>query len=268
MRREQIHKICLNHVLTSEIEYKPKDAKSWQFVAIDFSEGELEPDHFSLRFKTDDIAREFKQAIDNALAGTLSAPNGSANANDQTDTVSTATAEERKNIADLKLPGNFYDSNHIKCTGCRGCNSDDFIFSEVKGTNHVQVDDNPLPLVQPPKVETLNNDLSKDTKKTESNTSFSFASFGSENKGNGFSFGTNVNTTPNTPSSGMFFGNSNFKSPFTSTAAKEDANSSPIVFGQSNLFGSSVTKTPSAEAVKTTTSFSFNTSSVFGGSST
>lgn len=265
MRREQIHKICLNHMLTPEIEYKLKDSKSWQFTALDYSEGALEPDHFSLRFKTDDIAREFKTAVDAALAGKSVTLNG--DVSDQTDNISGATEEERKNIVNFKLPGNFYDSSgYTKCTGCRGCNPDEFIFSEVKGTNHLQVDDNPLPLIQPPKVETTHNDLSKDSKKSGQNTTFSFASFGSENKGNGFSFGSNANANT-TPSSGMFFGNSNFKSPFTATADQEGAKNSSSVFGQSNLFGGNVTKTPSAEPVKTTTSFSFNTSSVFGGNS-
>lgn len=77
MRREQILKICLNHALTSDIEYKKKDDKSWEFVVNDFSEGELEANVFSLRFKNKEIAEEFRTAIDNALSGssTEAAPN-------------------------------------------------------------------------------------------------------------------------------------------------------------------------------------------------
>lgn len=69
MRREQILKICLNHALTDEIEYKPKDDKSWHFVANDFSEGEVELMQFCLRFKTSEIAKAFKQAATDAVAG-------------------------------------------------------------------------------------------------------------------------------------------------------------------------------------------------------
>lgn len=69
MRREQILKICLNHALTPELEYKKKDEKSWEFVVNDFSEGELEANVFSLRFKNKEIADEFKEAIDKALSG-------------------------------------------------------------------------------------------------------------------------------------------------------------------------------------------------------
>lgn len=69
MRREQILKICLNHVLNDEVEYKVKDDKSWHFITNDFSEGEVELMQFCLRFKTPEIAVEFRQAVRDALAG-------------------------------------------------------------------------------------------------------------------------------------------------------------------------------------------------------
>lgn len=68
MRREQILKICLNHMLTDEIEYKSKDDKSWHFVAIDYSDGEIQPMQFCLRFKTKEIAQEFYAAATDAIA--------------------------------------------------------------------------------------------------------------------------------------------------------------------------------------------------------
>lgn len=264
MRREQIHKICLNHILTPDIEYTVKDAKSWQFVANDFSDGEYELDHFSVRFKTDDIAAGFKKAIDDILAGT-SSPVLNGSADDQTDTVSDVTSEERKMIKDLELPNNFFDYKaHTDCPGCRGCSSDEFVFPEVKDTNFGQVDDNPLPLVPPPKVEISHNDLSKDSKKTGQPTNFSFASFGAGNnsKSNGFSFGANSNTS-STQSTGMFFGSTNFKSSFSVDKENKDTTNSTPAFGQTNLFGGNVTKTPSAEPVKAAPSFSFNNSAVF-----
>jgi len=67
MRRDQVLKICLNHLLTKEIEYKKKDDKSWSFIANDFSEGVYEVITFCLRFKTSDIAIDFKAAIEDAL---------------------------------------------------------------------------------------------------------------------------------------------------------------------------------------------------------
>lgn len=260
MRREQIQKICLNHALTTEIEYTPKDAKSWQFVANDYTDGTLAAEHFCLRFKTDEIAKDFKKAIDDILANKTKV---NENAIDHTDTASHAniTSEEGQNIASLKLPGNFYDyKTHEDCAGCRGCASDDFVFAEVKDTNFGQIDDNPLPLNPPPKPDISHNDLSKDTKKTGQSNPFSFSSFGSAN--NSFTFSTTPNAN-NPQDTGMFFGNSNFKPAFGSGAEKKEANKP--AFGQTNMFGGNVTKTTSAEPVKSTPSFSFNTSSGFGG---
>lgn len=255
MRREQIHKICLNHALTDEVEYKLKDAKSWQFIANDFSEGEVELDNFSLRFKTDEIAKDFKRAVDDALAGKGPKLNGDCDQADASSNV--ATTEESKNITNLKLPGNFYDyKTRTECTGCRGCLSEDYEFSEVKDTNFGQIDDNPLPLVAPPKVDMTANDLSKDTKK--SGQPFPLTSHG--NEGNGFKFGTPSNTN-NVQSTGMFFGSSNFKSAFGTDSKKADDTNANNSFG---LFGANVTKTPSSEPVKSSPSFSFNSSNVFG----
>lgn len=67
MRREQVLKICLNHVLTPDIQYLPKDEKTWLFHAADFSEGEISRDQFCVRFKTAEIAQEFKKAVADAL---------------------------------------------------------------------------------------------------------------------------------------------------------------------------------------------------------
>lgn len=67
MRRDQVLKICLNHALTANIDYTKKEDKAWFFVAPDFSEGEVSYDNFCLRFKTAEIADEFKVAVDKAL---------------------------------------------------------------------------------------------------------------------------------------------------------------------------------------------------------
>lgn len=67
MRREQVLKICLNHVLTSDIGYRAKDDKTWLFCAPDFSEGEIVRQQFCLRFKNGEIAQDFKKAVTSAL---------------------------------------------------------------------------------------------------------------------------------------------------------------------------------------------------------
>lgn len=67
MRREQVLKLCLNHFLTPEIDYRKKDDKSFHFAVNDFSEEKLEALNLCVRFKTAEIATEFKNAIDRVL---------------------------------------------------------------------------------------------------------------------------------------------------------------------------------------------------------
>lgn len=66
MRREPILKLCLNHYLTPDITMTPKDDKSWMWYAPDFTDGEIKHENFCIRFKTSDIAKEFKIAIEAA----------------------------------------------------------------------------------------------------------------------------------------------------------------------------------------------------------
>lgn len=131
MRREQIFKICLNHALTSDINYRPKDEKSWIFAANDFSEGELSLQSFCLKFKTKEIALDFKNAIDNAREGMNNLlQNRQKTENKDTEDVQFITEtqsnpEEKKKATDLMLPENFYlYKDKDPCPGCRGCKDD------------------------------------------------------------------------------------------------------------------------------------------------
>lgn len=210
MRREQIHKICLNHVLAPEIEYKIKDGKSWQFVVSDFSEGVLETDNFCIRFKTDEIALDFKKAIDGALNGSLEPIQQNGDTSDLED--DGLTADEQKTLTDLKLPKDFFNyKKQDQCTGCRGCTSDDFAFSEVKDTNFGQSDDNPLSFAPPPPQKAAN-DLSKPNQ-----TSL---------------FSMQPNTANVAPPTGSIFGGNRFKT--ISAFGSGDASKSTFSFGQTN----------------------------------
>ncbi|KAI8430005.1 hypothetical protein MSG28_000452 [Choristoneura fumiferana] len=131
MRREQIFKICLNHALTSDINYNLKDEKNWIFAANDFSEGELSTQSFCLKFKTKEIALEFKNAIDKAREGMNTVvQNKQKVENKDTEDVQFITEtqsnpEEKKKAADLMLPENFYlYKDKDPCPGCRGCKDD------------------------------------------------------------------------------------------------------------------------------------------------
>lgn len=76
MRREQVLKICLNHILTNSIEYIKKDDRSWLFHAADYSEGEIAHEQYCLRFKTAEMAQEFKVAVNNAIQNSATSEQG------------------------------------------------------------------------------------------------------------------------------------------------------------------------------------------------
>lgn len=66
MRRDQVLKLCLNHFLNPELIFRVKDKKTWLWIASDYSEGRLQEEKFAIRFKDEEIAAQFKQAIDKA----------------------------------------------------------------------------------------------------------------------------------------------------------------------------------------------------------
>lgn len=262
MRREQILKICLNHVLDRDVEYKRKDDKSWHFVVNDFSEGELSLEQLCLRFKTEEIATEFRKAIDDALNGITSKQNGGSHHENDSQKVSLQSklsAEESKKINDLKLPANFFEyKNFENCSGCRGCNPEEFQFPEVKANNVCTLDENPLPLVFKP----INiSKVAEDVKPTANifssmNKSFGGVSqnsgsflFGSANWSGGdaakekgvapaatqsFIFGSS--TTPKLPSANIFGGNSVTTSSDSTATKTETPKTQSFSFGGSPMF--------------------------------
>ncbi|KPJ13679.1 E3 SUMO-protein ligase RanBP2 [Papilio machaon] len=81
MRREQIHKICANHIILPEMEIKPmmNETKAYFWVANDFAEETVIFEKFCIRFKTAEIAKlfydTFEKARQDAIASTKSTPN-------------------------------------------------------------------------------------------------------------------------------------------------------------------------------------------------
>ncbi|RVE50991.1 hypothetical protein evm_004400 [Chilo suppressalis] len=142
MRREQVLKICLNHELTAEITYTPKDDKTWLFAANDFSDGELSLQHFCLRFKNKETATEFKEAVDNARGEKtkdIKSDTIKKQDNDQEDVVFVneiqASTEDKQKAKELMLPENFFTYKMKEnCQGCRGCDLDDNAKSSVTTT--------------------------------------------------------------------------------------------------------------------------------------
>ncbi|VDI76133.1 E3 SUMO-protein ligase RanBP2 [Mytilus galloprovincialis] len=137
MRRAQIHKICLNHYLTQELELKPMpktDGKAWIWFALDFSDGEPAMQQLAVKFKNQEIANGFKKAFDDAKAkldssvATQESPVRRVDDSDiRTDGVEfvkeeKATKEQITMARKFFLPDHFYlYENKPSCPGCIGC---------------------------------------------------------------------------------------------------------------------------------------------------
>ncbi|GFQ79981.1 e3 SUMO-protein ligase RanBP2 [Trichonephila clavata] len=69
MRREQVLKVCANHYITADMEIYPlkNSDRAWTWVAQDFADEELRPEHFCIRFKTAELAAAFKAAFVKAI---------------------------------------------------------------------------------------------------------------------------------------------------------------------------------------------------------
>ena len=67
MRRDQVLKLCANHQITTEMSLQPNAGsdRSWVWSTnADFSEGECKTERLAVRFKNEDIARQFKEMFE------------------------------------------------------------------------------------------------------------------------------------------------------------------------------------------------------------
>ncbi|XP_048004497.1 E3 SUMO-protein ligase RanBP2-like [Leguminivora glycinivorella] len=168
MRREQVFKICLNHALTPDITYNLKDEKNWIFAANDFSEGELTVQRFCLKFKTKEIAMQFKDAVDKARDGKSNEIKQNQNipvkTDNETDDVefineTQSNSEEKKKALELMLPENFFlYKNKEPCRGCRGC-EDSKGSTQVPKSNTLSAFTAPATFSSPLKVPTEKNSV-------------------------------------------------------------------------------------------------------------
>ncbi|RVE58148.1 hypothetical protein OJAV_G00206390 [Oryzias javanicus] len=62
MRREQVLKVCANHWITTTMNLKPLAGsdKAWIWMANDFSDGDAKLEQLAVKFKTPELAEEFK----------------------------------------------------------------------------------------------------------------------------------------------------------------------------------------------------------------
>lgn len=66
MRREQVLKVCANHWITTTMNLKPLSGsdKAWMWLANDFSDGDANLEQLAAKFKTVELAQEFKQKFE------------------------------------------------------------------------------------------------------------------------------------------------------------------------------------------------------------
>ncbi|CAN9497895.1 unnamed protein product [Ophioblennius macclurei] len=66
MRREQVLKVCANHWITTTMNLKPLAGsdKAWIWMANDFSDGDANLEQLAAKFKSPELAEEFKQKFE------------------------------------------------------------------------------------------------------------------------------------------------------------------------------------------------------------
>ncbi|CAH1780692.1 unnamed protein product [Owenia fusiformis] len=126
MRREQVLKICANHKITQEMALSamPKNDKSWIWHAVDFSEGESVLEQFCIRFKTPELANEFKAAFEKGKKIMAAMPKSPMKPKEQplkvVDTVDMSKFKPSKDSWDCET---CYINNPGDRTQCPACNT-------------------------------------------------------------------------------------------------------------------------------------------------
>lgn len=66
MRREQVLKVCANHWITTTMNLKPLSGsdKAWIWMANDFSDGDAKLEQLAAKFKSPELAEEFKEKFE------------------------------------------------------------------------------------------------------------------------------------------------------------------------------------------------------------
>ena len=64
----QVLKVCCNHMVPTDLvlTHIAGDARTWSWAAPDFADEEMKVEKLGLRFKTSDIADQFKSVMEKA----------------------------------------------------------------------------------------------------------------------------------------------------------------------------------------------------------
>jgi len=266
MRRDQVLKVVVNHLLTPDIEFKGFEKvppyKCYTWSALNASDGPPVPEVLCVRFKTEEIATAFLEAAKKGKEIHLSkSEKSSSSADVQVVYVKEADTELAKKAEELKLPPNFYD--YLKkepCKGCPGC-EDDSDQPNPSASSEKSASATPKsspatttsttsvysPLA-PPKLNALSSNQTLTTTPKTTTTFGAAPVFGSSSTQGTFSFGLANATTTSTAAAPVF--GSSFPS-------------STPVFGFGNQTDNSTTAKKDSQISVTTTTDSSSTSSIF-----
>ena len=127
MRRDQVLKICANHQITIDMKLQPNAGsdRSWVWsTSADFSEQECKAEQLAVRFKSEDIAKQFKEKFEECQellknqtpVKTLQKEQAQEEVKD--DLVTKFKAAEGSWECDICMVRN--DSDKVECAACGG----------------------------------------------------------------------------------------------------------------------------------------------------
>lgn len=66
LRREQVHKVVCNFLITPDVEFKPLSTsdRAWVWAGMNYADEEPAVEQLAVKFKSSDLAQEFKAHID------------------------------------------------------------------------------------------------------------------------------------------------------------------------------------------------------------
>jgi len=132
MRREQVLKVCCNHMLTKTMEFKPlaTSDRAWTWTAGDFSEGEVSNELFALKFKTAEMAKNWKGVVDDCQTNVSESPVKAAtstilekkveSAKPAGTTLAQFAAAQKQSSWECNGCLTRNDNNKIQCLACEG----------------------------------------------------------------------------------------------------------------------------------------------------
>lgn len=128
MRREQVHKLCANHRISTTLKLENVSEKQITWYVQDCSEDVPHPEILLAKFRHEEEATKFKTEVEKIqkILSNPSAPSKS-DSSDAVVIIKTveATKEQVEKARRFMLPDNFYLYENLQtCKGCRGCENE------------------------------------------------------------------------------------------------------------------------------------------------